>query len=158
MLSERIGKMKNKRQNEIIKIVTTMPVHTHEALIAALTKAGYNVTQATVSRDIKDLGLIKVPSSDGSSIYSLPEKTQGIKSSHINMVSDSVRKVSSALHTIVINTYPGMASAVAAAIDASLHTEILGSVAGDDTVLIITQSPDAAEKLEGKIKTMFKSE
>ena len=74
------------------------------------------------------------------------------------MVSDSVRSVKSAMHTIVINTYPGMASAVAAAIDSSMHSEILGSVAGDDTVLVIAQSQEKAQELEDKIKTVFKSE
>lgn len=150
--------MKNKRQNLIVKIVKSTPVHTHEELISALATEGFNVTQATVSRDIKDLGLIKIPSSDGGSVYSMPELSRDIKGTRIDMVSDSVRSVKSAMHTIVINTYPGMASAVAAAIDSSMHSEILGSVAGDDTVLVIAQSQEKAQELEDKIKTVFKSE
>ena len=64
--------MKYKRQSKIVKIVKDMPVHTHDELIMALNNEGFNVTQATVSRDIKELGIIKVPSSDGGSVYSVP--------------------------------------------------------------------------------------
>ena len=104
--------MKYKRQSRIIKIVKSMPVHTHEELIEILKHDGFKITQATVSRDIKELGLIKVPASDGSSVYSVPEKSPDTSTARIDMVADSVKKVTAALHTIVINTYPGMASAV----------------------------------------------
>ena len=150
--------MKNKRQNKIIKIVKNMPVHTHDELISALKSEGFNVTQATVSRDIKELGLIKVPDAGGSSVYSVPQPSADVNMARIDMVCDSVKNISSALHTIVINTYPSMASAVAAAIDAAMKNDILGSIAGDDTVLVITESIEKAEELETKIKTVFKAE
>lgn len=150
--------MKYKRQSKIIKIVKSMPVHTHEELIEILKGEGFKVTQATVSRDIKEMGLIKVPASDGSSVYSVPETTSDTAATRIEMVADSVKNVVSAMHTIVINTYPGMASAVAAALDSVMKNEILGSIAGDDAVLIITSSPEMAIGLEKKIRILLKME
>ncbi len=150
--------MKNKRQNKIIKIVKQTPVHTHDELIIALNREGFNVTQATVSRDIKELGLIKVPSPDGASVYSMPEAQREQGTARIDMISDSVRNITAALHTIVINTMPGMAPAVASAVDTTMKNEIIGSVAGDDTVLVITESVEKAAGLEQKLKTVFKAE
>ena len=148
--------MKNKRQTKIINILKNQQVHTHDELIDALDAEGVKVTQATVSRDIKELGIVKVPASDGSSIYSVPETASESHKSRVNMVSDSVKRVNSAMHTIVINTFPGMASAVAAAIDSMSCDEILGSVAGDDTIIVITKSPELAKEVEKKIKAAFR--
>lgn len=150
--------MKYKRQSRIIKIVKSMPVHTHEELIEILKHDGFKVTQATVSRDIKELGLIKIPASDGTSVYSVPETAKENTAARVEMVSESIKQVTAAMHTIVINTFPGMASAVAAALDSSLKEDILGSIAGDDTVLVVTHSPERALELERKIKTVFKME
>lgn len=148
--------MKNKRQTKIINILKNQQVHTHDELIDALDAEGVKVTQATVSRDIKELGIVKVPASDGSSIYSVPETASESHKSRVNMVSDSVKCVNSAMHTIVINTFPGMASAVAAAIDSMSCDEILGSVAGDDAIIVITKSPELAKEVEKKIKAAFR--
>lgn len=150
--------MKYKRQNKIIKIVKSMPIHTHDELIDNLKKEGFNVTQATVSRDIKELGFIKVPTSDGTSVYSVPEQAPDVSIARVDMVAESVKNVVAAMHTVVINTYPGMASAVAAAIDGTLKSDMLGSIAGDDTVLIITISTEKALELEEKIRILFRSE
>ena len=100
--------MKNRRQTKIINIVKSMQVHTHDELIDALDAEGVQVTQATVSRDIKELGIIKVPSSDGGSVYSLPEAVSEPNRNRVDMVSDSIKAVNSALHTIVINTFLGL--------------------------------------------------
>ena len=148
--------MKNKRQTKIINILKNQQVHTHDELIDALDAEGVKVTQATVSRDIKELGIIKVPASDGSSIYSVPETVSETNKSRVNMVSDSVKCVNCALHTVVINTLPGMASAVAAAIDSMFQEEILGSVAGYDAIIVITKSPESAKEVEDRIKTAFR--
>lgn len=150
--------MKNKRQNKIINIVKTTPVHTHDELIEALNHEGVQITQATVSRDIKELGIIKVPSADGGYVYSLPSVVTEPNRNRVDMMSDSIKKVSSALHTIVVNTIPGMAPAVASAIDSLMHSEILGSVAGDDTIIIIAESAQKAEELKVRIKTVFRLE
>ena len=150
--------MKNRRQTKIISIVKSMQVHTHDELIDALNAEGVQVTQATVSRDIKELGIIKVPSADGGSVYSVPEAVSEPNRNRVDMVSDSIKAVNSALHTIVINTFPGMASAVAAAVDSVMHNDILGSVAGDDAVIIIAKSIESAAELEAKIKMVFRLE
>lgn len=150
--------MKYRRQNKIMQIVHDMAVHTHDELIWALNKEGFKVTQATVSRDIKELGLIKIPASDGTSVYAMPEQATKSGTARINAVSDTVKNIVSALHTVVINTIPGMASAVAATVDMSLHGEFLGSVAGDDTIIIVAESEAKAKVLEKKIKNIFKSE
>ena len=150
--------MKNRRQTKIINIVKSMHVHTHDELIDALDAEGVQVTQATVSRDIKELGIIKVPSSDGGSVYSLPEAVSEPNRNRVDLVSGSINTMNSALHTIVINTFPGMASAVAAAVDSVMHNDILGSVAGDDAVIIIAKSVESATELEAKIKMVFRLE
>lgn len=149
--------MKYKRQGQIIKIVGEKQIKTHEQLIEELTKAGYDVTQATVSRDIKDLGLIKAPSSSGGSYYSLPMETAENADKHLNLFSDTVKGISSALHTVVIRTYPGMASAVAASLDTLMKTDILGSIAGDDTLLIITPNEQAATDVAARLRKIFKA-
>ena len=150
--------MKNIRHNIIIKIVRENAVRTHDDLIDALKNEGVNVTQATVSRDIKELGLIKVPDSNGGSMYSLPQSATESGITRLDMVSNSVKRISSALHTVVLNTYPSMASAVAATIDMSKKNDILGSIAGDDTVLVITESVEKAKELEARLKKVFKAE
>ena len=150
--------MKNKRQNKIIAIVKNKSVRTHDELIDTLKCEGVRVTQATVSRDIKELGIIKVPSSDGGSVYSVPDSVTETNKNRVDMVADSIKNVNSALHTIVINTIPGMASAVAAATDSLLHKEVLGSVAGDDTLIIVAHSAEDAQRLEKKIKNTFNLE
>lgn len=149
--------MKYKRQGQIIKIIGEQQIKTHEQLIEELTKAGYDVTQATVSRDIKELGLIKAPTPNGGSCYSMPTETPSTVDKHLNIFSDTVKGISSALHTVVIRTYPGMAPAVAASVDAALHSEILGSIAGDDTVLIITQNETAAVDTAARLRKIFQS-
>ena len=133
-------------------------MRTHDELIDALRNEGVNVTQATVSRDIKELGLIKVPDSSGGSVYSLPHINPDTGITRLDMVSNSVKRISSALHTVVLNTYPSMASAVAATIDMSMKNDILGSIAGDDTVLVITESVEKAKELEARLKKVFKAE
>ena len=150
--------MKYKRQNAIIRIVKDTHVHTHDELISRLMDEGFSVTQATVSRDIKELGLIKIPAHEGGSIYSVPQRAMEIVTNRIDMISDSVRNVVAAMHTVVINTLPGMASAVAASVDAAMHKDILGSIAGDDTVLVIAENESRAKELESRMKTIFKAE
>lgn len=146
--------MKYKRQGQIIRIIKDNKVRTHEQLIELLKTSGYNVTQATVSRDIKELGLIKVPDEEGS-IYAqaLPAKDS---SERINSFAESVKGIECAMHTVVVKTYPGMASAVAASIDDLMEKEIIGSIAGDDTILIIARDIDDAQKISEKLRRLFK--
>lgn len=148
--------MKRNRHSRILRIITENPVQTQEQLTDMLKKEGFAVTQATVSRDIKELGLVKVSSSEGGYRYAQGkpgrEHAQGI-----NVFSKAVVSVEYALHTVVIKTYAGMAQAVAASLDAMPEEEVLGSVAGDDTVVLIMRSEEAAEKIVPKLERLFKN-
>ena len=103
--------MRHKRQTQILKIIENQDIKTQEQLSDALKKCGYDTTQATISRDIKELGLIKISSKDDGYKYAT-KPVAGVEQKHINAFSDAVISVSCALHTVVIKTYPGMAQAV----------------------------------------------
>ena len=143
--------MKNKRQNEILKIVSEHSIGTHEALMKELERRGFKVTQATVSRDIKDLRIVKVPS-EGGAVYALAQDRAGTDNS---MFTNSVKSVKRALHTVVIRTQPGMAGGVGAAVDGKWGDMMLGTIAGDDTVLVIAENESAAKMLCGSITDFF---
>ena len=147
--------MKYKRQGQILKIIQEQNIKTHEQLIGELNKRGFNVTQATVSRDIKELGLVKIPLPDGGSIYSSSNDISGELDRRINMITDTVRSVEYAMNNVVVKTYPGMASAVAASVDASMRGDFLGSIAGDDTLLIITASEEKSAQISEKLRKLF---
>lgn len=146
--------MKNKRQNEILKIVRELSIGTHDQLISELKKRGINVTQATVSRDIKDLRLVKLPSAKGP-VYAVSHDGDSVDNSFFN---SSVCSVKSAMHTVVIRTQPGMAGGVGAAVDEHMGGRMLGTIAGDDTVLVITESEAAAKSLCTNIRNLFNCE
>ena len=148
--------MRQRRQSQILKIITERDIKTQEELTDALKNSGFDTTQATVSRDIKELGLVKISSSDGG--YKYAQKPVGtVEKKHIDIFSGAVISVAFALHTIVIKTYPGMAQAVCASCDMLVGNEILGSVAGDDTILIITGSEERAAQMCEKLKKVFKN-
>ena len=147
--------MKYKRQGQILRIVHEQNIRTHEQLIEELTKSGYKVTQATVSRDIKELGLIKLPMPTGGSIYASPDDIPEEMDRRISVITDTVRSVEYALNSVVVRTYPGMASAVAASVDSAMRGDFLGSVAGDDTLLIIAAAEDKARDITEKLRKLF---
>ena len=149
--------MKYKRQGQIIKIVREKQIRTHEQLINELKEQGFNVTQATVSRDIKELGLVKIPSSEGGSVYSVPPAIARDADKHLDIFSNTVKEINYALHTVVIKTYPGMASAVAASVDSTMHDDFLGSIAGDDTIIMITETESKAEVVTEKLRKLFRT-
>ncbi len=151
--------MKYKRHSEILKIIRNKQIKTHEQLINELAEAGFKVTQATVSRDIKELGLVKAPMPGSSgSVYVLPgESASADSDKHLSLFSDAVLSVEHALHTIVIKTFPGMAPAIAASLDSMVKKNILGSIAGDDTILIITPGEAEAAAMAQTLSKMFKS-
>jgi len=149
--------MRQKRQAQILKIISDNDIKTQEQLTDALKKLGYDTTQATVSRDIKELGLIKTALRDGGYKYSSPVSGGAAESKHIAAFSDAVVSVSCALHTVVVRTFAGMAQAVCASIDMLVGNKIMGSVAGDDTILIIMQNETAAIDMCEELKRIFKS-
>ena len=146
--------MRQKRQSKILEIITNEDIKTQEQLTESLKKMGFDTTQATVSRDIKELGLIKISSNDGE--YKYAAKLSGpIEQKHINVFSDAVINIIPAMHTIVIKTYPGMAQAVCASCDMLVGNKILGSIAGEDTILIIMQNEKQAFEMCTELKKIF---
>lgn len=141
--------MKNKRQLAIISIINEKPIKTHEQIVSELEKRGFNVTQATVSRDIKELCLIKKP--DG--VYAVADTL--VVDNGYQAFTNSVTSVEYACNMIVIKTSPGLASAVAAFVDTNIGREIMGSIAGDDTIFIVLKSEETAKYVCTKLRTTF---
>ena len=133
--------MKYKRQGQILRIIHEKNIKTHEQLIGELNKCGYNV--------------IKIPLPDGGSVYSSSKDIPEELDRRINMITDTVISVDYAMNNIVVKTYPGMASAVAASVDASMRNEFLGSIAGDDTLLIIARNEEKAAEIAEKLIQLF---
>ena len=140
--------MKFKRQAAILDIITSNEIKTQEELSAHLRDRGYNATQATISRDIKELRLIKVASHSGGYQYSTPD--QSSTATHMtrlkNIFRECVVKVDRAQNLVVLQTLVGMANAAAAAIDAMKIRDIVGTLAGDDNILVILRTNEDAEK------------
>lgn len=147
--------MKYKRQGEILKIIQNQNIATHDQLIQELGQRGYYVTQATVSRDINELGLVKIPLPDGGSVYSASNNIPEELTRRVHMLTDTVRSIDYAMNNVVVKTYPGMASAVAASVDVSMRSEYLGSIAGDDTLLIITASEEKSAEIADRLRKLF---
>ena len=149
--------MKKKRLDKIIDIITEHEVDTQDELIAYLRAEGFTVTQATVSRDIRELQLTKIMTGRGSYRYVMPTKSaeSGLHFNHA--VAETITRADSAQNIIVLHTYPGMAQAVALEVDNLHHPELLGCVAGDDTVIIVATDAMRALKVREEIKDMIRS-
>ena len=149
--------MKTARQEKILEIIDRHEVETQEELIAHLIAAGVPVTQATVSRDIRELKLTKVLTGRGHYRYIRGNQGKGTESVRFNnALADSIQSVDFAENIVVLKTYPGLASAVATGIDAMHMIEILGCVAGDDTIMIVVRSAESAADVSEKLKGMMK--
>ena len=139
--------MKDRRQRAILTLVATRPIHSQDELVALLEKQGFEVTQATVSRDIKELGLIKVPiktESDDDALfkYVVPSATINYVSRLHRVVAELVMGAEGSVNLIVLRTPPGSAMMVASAIDEASWPEVIGTVGGDDTILVIVRSAE----------------
>ena len=150
--------MKGYRYNKIKEIVQSKAIETQEELAAALLEEGIEVTQATVSRDIKELMLIKIPTGDGHYRYALsPEENVVLSRSRINrLFQDSIIKVDSSINLIVLHTIPGSAQSVAFSIDHAKWTEIIGTLAGDDTILLIARTESDVPTVISRITDLMK--
>lgn len=146
--------MKSKRHRAILDIIHHEVIRTQEELAEFLRVRGMEVTQATVSRDIKELGLIKVPMSKDESRYAAPGETTAVPAPERlrRLLRDTVTHVDYSFNIVVVRTLPGHAHAVAAAIDGSHWHEAIGTVAGDDTILIVVKPLEAIEGLVDKIQ------
>ena len=147
--------MKTARHEKILEIVTANEVETQEELIALLLEAGMTVTQATVSRDIRELKLTKVLTGRGSYRY-IKASGGGENKKFNNALADSILNVDYAGNIIVIKTFPGLASAVASGIDSMHLPDIVGSVAGDDTIMVVSRSSENTGEISEKIIDLIK--
>ena len=149
--------MKNKRHNMILNIINEKVIETQEELASALKDAGLIVTQATISRDIKELRIVKALDENGRFRYTSTldiggaDGTKKLKS----IFSQSVTEVDCAMNIVVIKTYSGMAPAAAAVLDSMNITDIIGSIAGDDTIIAISRSTESANSITSKIKKLM---
>ncbi len=148
--------MKIKRHNKILEIIENYNIETQEELIDKLRLAGFDVTQATVSRDIRELKLLKQMSDMGTYKYVVP-KNNTTENQHVysRAIASSIKNVESSFNDIVIKTYPGMAQAVAAGVDSLHETDILGCVAGDDCIIIVTRDPESAIDIASRIRKLI---
>ena len=148
--------MKNYRHQKIMEIILAEEVETQEELAHLLGKAGFNVTQATVSRDIKQLNLRKVPSSSGRQCYApSPAKEAFDAGRLVGILRAGFVSMEAAANILVIKTVSGMAMAVAAAIDALSIPGIVGCIAGDDTIMCAIRSTDDVKKVTDAINTLL---
>lgn len=150
---------KNDRQELILRLVRENDISTQEELTALVKKHGYEVTQATCSRDIKELGIIKVILPDNRSKYAVLDKTGDIAPGRLlSVFSNSLLSCSTAMNLVIIRTLPGMAQAAASALD-SMHLQyVVGTIAGDDTVFVATDSIEDSSALCATILDMTGSQ
>lgn len=149
--------MKTQRQAKIMEIISTSNVETQEQLLKALEKEGFRGTQATISRDIKELRIVKELTSLGTYRYTTPAKeVSGSFSSRLNTIfRECVIGFDYAQNIIVIRTLPGLASAAGSAIDSMNLSIVVGSLAGDDTVMVVMRDNNAAAAFCGEIKNLI---
>ncbi len=149
--------MKNQRQAKIMEIIANRNVETQEQLLGELQSAGFRSTQATISRDIKELRIVKELTSFGTYRYTAAtDEVGGTFSSKLNTIfRECITGYDYAQNLIVIRTLPGLASAAASAIDAMNMSVVVGSIAGDDTVLVIMRDNNAAAAFCGEIKSLL---
>jgi transcriptional regulator of arginine metabolism len=148
---------KTKRQRAILSLIAARPVRSQDELAVLLEEQGYVVTQATVSRDIKELGLLKIPLKGGAGgAFKYVEPTVGpaFTSRLHRVVSEVVIRARSSLNQIVLRTHPGTAMMLAAAIDAAAWPEVLGTIGGDDTVLVICEKPETTPMVKQRFEDM----
>lgn len=147
--------MKTKRQNEIIQLISAKDIDTQEELASELRAKGYKVTQATVSRDIRELRLIKVSSKSGGFKYAKPERHEIAVSERLTRIlTDSLVSVDSSGNIIVVKTLSGSANVAAEALDNLGWQEILGTIAGDNTIFIVVRNEIDTAEITNRIRKL----
>jgi len=148
--------LKVARHEKIIELIRQYEIDTQEELAARLNEAGFKVTQATVSRDIRELKLSKVPTGGGKQKYViLKQDDSHMGDKYIRVLRDGFISMDMAQNILVIKTVAGMASAVCAALDAMKWNEIVGSIAGDDTIMVAVRTVEDTQILMDKIHLMI---
>ena len=148
--------MKKSRHQKIKELIEQYEIETQEELADKLREAGYAVTQATVSRDIRELKLSKVPMGDGKQKYTiLIHSDHYLSDKYIRVLKDGFVSMDMAQNILVVKTVSGMAMAVAAALDAMKLKEIVGSIAGDDTIMIAVRTVEDTQIVMEKIRNVL---
>ena len=149
--------MRYTRQNKIIELITTEEIDTQEKLAEMLKNSDFDVTQATVSRDIKELQLVKTLSSSGKYKYSLPDTTVRQPSDRfIKIFRDTIQSVDFSGNMVVVKTLTGCANAACEAIDSLGFSHILGSVAGDSTIMLVIDDPSKSKDVVNRFRELLK--
>jgi transcriptional regulator of arginine metabolism len=149
--------MKGNRQSAILEIIESNNVETQEELARYLTGRGYKVTQATISRDIKELHLIKLQNENGTYRYAVNEIVPAVNTERLLRVfRETVTNVQSAGNLIVVNTLPGSANAAAEVLDNMNIDGVIGSIAGDNTIFIAVKDSGASHSVAGRLRHMIK--
>jgi transcriptional regulator of arginine metabolism len=150
--------VKSQRHARILELVSKYEIETQEDMMTRLLSDGFKVTQATVSRDLKELKLTKTLTARGTYRYSVNTARQHTGSVKLNnAMVDSIIQVDYSLNNVVIKTYPGLANAVASGVDALNMHSILGCVAGDDTIIIITRDEESSAELSQTLTDLMKT-
>jgi len=149
--------MKVRRQMKILEIIEHQVIGTQEELAEKLRESGFDVTQATVSRDIKEMRLIKVPNGENSYHYGSPHEPHPANPQERlkRLFRDAVISVDYSENLIVIRTLPGNAMALASVIDGSNWPEIIGTIGGDDTILVIVKPKDAVDTVVFRFESLY---
>jgi transcriptional regulator of arginine metabolism len=149
--------MKKKRLADILEIIRDHSVSTQEELLALLRQRGYDVTQATISRDIKELRLIKMPDHFGIPHYAAPVREARVDrlEKFRTIFQESAVSVAAAQNLVIIKCYTGMANAACATLDSITFENIVGTIAGDDTIFVAVSSPEAALNLSQELSKML---
>ena len=148
--------MKLKRHTKILELIHEYEIETKEELAQRLEEAGFKVTQATVSRDIRELCLTKVANKKGRSVYAvLQGQNPNLSEKYSRVLRDAFVSMDTAQNILVIKTVPGMAMGVAAALDELKFSEIIGSIAGDDTVISVIKTADQSLLVMEKLRKIL---
>lgn len=153
---DEVTTVKARRQAKILEVIKTRVIETQEELAAALAAEGIPVTQATISRDIKELQLNKVPTPDGRYRYALPEEPAGSWDKRRRIFKEAVLSIDFSGNLVVLKSLPGTAQGVAAAVDHLDVREIIGTVAGDDTVIVVVKPADAAGEVAERLRGLMR--
>ena len=145
--------MKKKRQAEILRIISTNEVETQEMLLNLLRERGYDVTQATVSRDINEMNIEKTVSANGVNCYAKAEKVNTVK--FHNIISEAVVSIDYAMNIVSIKCHSGLANAACAGLDMMNLSYVVGTIAGDDTIFVLTRTESDARMLTRHLKELL---
>ena len=144
--------MKRNRQEAILRVISQYEVETQQELAQMLKEEGFEVTQATVSRDIRDMKLSKMPTGEGHQKYvRFHNDEKHLSGKYVNVLKEGFVSIDMAQNILVVKTVSGMAMAVAAAIDAMKYPEIVGSIAGDDTIMMAVRTVEDTKSLMNQI-------